>query len=202
MKLALLLVPLALLAAACGSAPEPAAQGGSTAAVSVDKTSPESATRPPAILLESVAGTQRATPGSSCVDKVSAGVEVCADPAVPLAERLSIVHPGETVTIRLANARAVRNESCHARDQSCIGEADVTAFGCPAVRVGRVFLERGSGTQWTVPLGAGVYELQVFVYFETDDGRAGDASGSLGLRVDPSAKQTIVPAGTPPIACR
>jgi len=116
--------------------------------------------------------------------------------------QITIVRPGETVTIALDRARTVRSRGCHARDLSCIGEAHVTPRGCPTRTIARVFLEPGRRTEWRAVLDPGDYEVHVFAYFQADDGRSGDVSAAFGLRVDPGTTGRIVPATATPADCR
>jgi hypothetical protein len=156
---------------------------------------------PPDILLVSEAGTQEGVVGSYCVDNPIAGYGACADGERPSAVRANVVRPGETITIALDGAAAVRSRGCHSRDYSCIGEAQVLPAGCKSAGVARIFLERGSKTRWRANLMPGAYELEVFVYFEADDGRTGDVSAALGLVVDPDAEQAIVPMPAAAAVC-
>ena len=197
------LVAVALLAAGCGQ--EEGSPGAASVASPKQTSSPESlgaSHGPPDVLLVSEAGRQAGVVGSYCVDNPAAGFGECADGTRPAAERANVVRPGETVTIALDGALAVRASSCHSRDQSCIGEALVSPAGCGAVTVDRVFLERGEETRWRVDLEPGPYELQAFVYFEADDGRSGDVSVALGLVVDPDAERAVVPMPAAAAVCR
>jgi hypothetical protein len=208
MRLALLL-SVALVTAGCGQAGGEAPGAGTavsgTATLERSKGSepPASATRPPPIVLVSEAGQQAAVIGSFCVDNPEAGVGVCSDGIAPRPKEMTVVRPGDEVVIRLVGARATRSADCHMRDSSCIGEAHVTPLGCPEQQpLVRIFLDRGAETTWRVALEPGEYELPVFVYFETDDGRSGDVSGVLGLRVDPEASPEVVPANAERGSCR
>jgi hypothetical protein len=195
------LVALALLVTGCGQETgSPAA----TPAESTKKASPEppvSSQRPPDVVLVSEAGRQAGVVGSYCVDNPAAGLGVCADGTRPQAQQANVVRPGETIAIALDRAQAVKAAGCHARDASCIGEARVAPLGCKSATVARIFLERGPETRWRANLRPGAYELEVFVYFEGDDGRTGDVSVALGLLVDADAEQTIIPMPAAAAVC-
>jgi hypothetical protein len=219
MRLLLLALVIAVLAAGCGGADGGGSGNSAPPATSESKsggggevgeggqvgTEPDPApseTKPPPIVLVSEAGRQLGVTGSFCVDDPVKGVGTCADGPVPTAKELTVVHPGDRIVFRVEGARAVRDRDCHARDLSCIGEAQVTRPGCPETPLARIFLERGHETAWRVALEQGDYELQVFVYFGGDDGRAGDLSAAFGLRVDPDAEREIVPAKPARVSCR
>ena len=188
------LAAVALVVAGCGQAGDSPGAEPTESTTKVSEPEPHSEDRgPPDILLVSEAGTQEAVVGSYCVDNPVAGYGACADGDRPSARRANIVRPGETITIALEGANAVRWRGCHSRDYSCIGEAQVLPAGCKSAGMARIFLERGSETRWRVHLEPGAYELEVFVYFEANDGRSGDVSAALGLVVDPDAEPAIVP---------
>lgn len=185
----------ALVLAGCGQADEsPSAEPSESTRKTVDTAPSVPAEQgPPDVLLVSETGGQVGKPGSWCVENLAAGYATCADGVQPSAEHANVVRPDETIAIALDGARAVKSDGCHARDQSCIGEANVSPAGCTSATVARIFLKRGPQTEWRVDLPPGAYELQVFVYFEADDGRTGDVSVALGLLVDGDAEQRIVP---------
>ena len=88
----------------------------------------------------------------------------------------------------------IRPEGCQAEDeQGCIGSAAVRPLGCEERTVAEIPLSLGPETTWTVDLPAGEYELDVIAYFEARDGRTGHVTGSLGILVDATAPQEIVP---------
>jgi hypothetical protein len=218
MRLVVLVLGIALLAAGCGSeggggsgGEAPAASSESSASGEGTATSgsklgsepdPDSGAKPPPIVLVSDGGRQVGVTGSFCVDDPVKGVGTCADGPAPAAKELTVVHPGDRIAFRVEGARAIRNQDCHARDLSCIGEAQVTRPGCPETPLARVFLERGHETAWQVALEPGDYELQLFLYFGGGDGRSGDVSAAFGLRVDPEAERAIVPAKPDRVSCR
>jgi hypothetical protein len=218
MRLVLLVLGIALLAVGCGSADGGGSGAGAPPATSESKSSgggvvpeggqvgtePDPAsdgTKPPPIVLVSDAGQQVGVTGSFCVDDPVKGMGTCADGPAPAAEELTVVRPGDRIVFRVEGARAVRDRDCHSRDLSCIGEAQVTTPGC-STPLARIFLERGRETAWRVALEPGDYELQVFAYFEADDGRSGDVSAALGLRVEPDGDRAVVASEPERTGCR
>jgi hypothetical protein len=195
----LLALPLLLIASACGGA----SPSGSGSGVPAEPTStqkeqnlPESDASPraPRLLLESGAGSQAAIAGSSCV--TGSGVGRCLDGAYPRSKKLSVVRPGEVITVSLEDAHVVRAENCGGgREQDCIGFIKVHPLGCEKLVSYTVSLEPGKATRWKVALPPGLYELETFAYFESDDGQtSGDVSGGFGLYVDSSRSLDVVPA--------
>jgi hypothetical protein len=186
---AVLLAFALLLAAGCGEAETEPGVGGTTGTVEQEPTGSvpqvDKPVLPPAIELVSEAGRQRAAPGSYCVDDPQAGVGQCVDYEAPAGpEQLSVVRPGERVTIALVGSSAVD------------GSASVRRRGCDE-ELASVPLE--PETRWEVDLEPGAYELQIFTTFEA--GRAsGDTSGVLGMVVDETAPLEVRPAG-PPVIC-
>jgi len=160
------------------------------------KNFPDSSPRPPKLVLESSAGSQVAVPGSSCV--TGQGAAVCSDAAYPHPKQLSIVRPGEVITVSLEHAQVVRAEGCNGgREQDCIGVIRVHPLGCEKLVAYTISLEPGKVTRWQVAVPPGAYELETFAYFQSDDGRTnGDASGSFGLYVDSSRSTEVVPASS------
>jgi hypothetical protein len=133
----------------------------------------------------SKAGTQRAAQESFCVQwpphGETSGGGICADTDDLLPRRLSVVRPGEVVTIRLRGATSLSE-----------GSAAVRVLG--KERSIRRFPLRGPSTRWRVRLRPGAYEVEVSVgRFETSDGRVGDTGGSLGILVDRERKLRLVP---------
>lgn len=140
--------------------------------------------RPPAFELRSEAGSQRAAQGSYCV--TGAGSSECVDYEAPVGpEQVSVVRPGEVVTIAFVGADAVE------------GSASVRRLGCDAELLA---LPLEPETRWKVELEPGAYEVAAeAVAFEA--GRAsGDTSGVLGVVVDSTAPLEVRPAG-PPVTC-
>jgi hypothetical protein len=204
------LLTVALVVSGCGQSGDStgvaSGDAAGTGSVESPKTSspqpPEPEQGPPDLLLVSEAGRQVGVVGSYCVQNPKAGFGACADGERPSAKQANVARPGETITIALDGARAVKAEECHGRDVSCIGEARVAPLGCKSATAARIFLERGSETRWRAELEPGAYELEVFVYFEADDGRSGDVSAALGLVVDPEAEPEIVPAPAAAAVCQ
>ena len=186
---AILLAFAVLLATGCGAEEDGPAGGGTTGTVAQQPTGSapqvDEPLLPPAIELVSEAGRQRAAPGSYCVDDPQAGVGECVDYEAPAGpEQLSVVRPGETVTIALVGSSAVD------------GTASVRSLGCEEELVS-VPLE--PETRWEVDLEPGAYELQIFTTFEAGS-VGGDTSGVLGLVVDAAAPLEVRAAG-PPVTC-
>jgi hypothetical protein len=195
----LLGLPLVLAATACGGAVPSASDSGAgpgTTTMHMQQNLPDSSPRPPKFILESSAGSQEAVPGSSCVTGQGAGV--CSDSAYSHPKQLSIVRPGEVITVSLEQAQVVRAEGCNGgRERDCIGVIQVHPLGCEKLVAYTISLEPGKTTLWKVAVPPGAYELETFAYFESDDGRMnGDASGSFGLYVDSSRSAEVVPVSS------
>ena len=179
MRLVLVAV-VALLAAGCGAATDvPGSSGESpTLAQPTESTEVEEQdVKPPAIFLVSAAGKQKAVQGSSCVQYVDPdtgeGTGVCADSAVPHPRSVTSVAPGDRVTL-IVDGASVKKDST----------VTIRPLGCGDQNIDELAFEPGPGElAWTVDLDHGAYQLDVFAVFETDDGRSGDVSGTLGLTV-------------------
>jgi hypothetical protein len=197
----LVLLALALVPAGCGVAAEtgsPGSSGEKTLAAEPDKPIPtldESELRPPPIVLVSQAGKQIAAQGSSCVQFVDPdsgqGSGACSDVGGPLLpERVSIVQRGDTATLVVGGASA--------QD----GKVTVRPLGCTDEETLAFDLAAGmSGTPRQIELDPGAYQLDVFTRFESNDGRSGDLSGSLGLLVAESDARAIVPVKPADAVC-
>jgi len=140
--------------------------------------------RPPEIVLVSAAGKQIALPGSYCViaTDVSTGQSqgLCADSTWPHPKRVSVVHPGDSVSVVLSDAN-VRHD----------GAVTVLPLGCEHTVLKTISLTPGEqSTAFAVDLDPGAYELQVFAPFKAAASR-GDVSGALGLVVARNAPPTI-----------
>ena len=124
------------------------------------------------------------------------GTGICADTLDLRPRRLSVVRPGEIVTVALPGATIVhRDPTCHPR---CEASAAVYRLGGRKTVVARFRLS-GERTRWPVELRPGAYELEVFVgLFRTTDGRSGDTKGSLGILVSRTQPRRIVPAAPGP----
>jgi hypothetical protein len=208
MRLPALLLAVVLLAG-CGSETGERAPAASTAPeVQSGASLPfdeAEVTKPPPIVLLSAAGIQEAVKESSCVDYVDEasgqGVGVCGDTPDLKPERLSLVRSGEETTILVEGADVIRPEGCVAEaEQDCTGSASVRRLGCEE-EIASIALALGPETRWRADLPPGTYELQVFAYFEAPDGRSGDVSGSLGLLVEATGPQKILPAPDELVAC-
>jgi hypothetical protein len=190
----LVLVPVvALMLAGCGSAAEqprvPASSGEDTVLVpSTEAEADPTEARPPVIVLRSTGGEQEAVPGSFCADYVDSdsgeGVGVCGDSVPVHPKAVTAVARGDEVTLVFSGAKVVRPSGCHSEDeQDCIGSVSVKPLGCQDHELESVPLNLGPETRWTVDLEPGAYQLDVFGYFESDEGATGDVNGSLGLTV-------------------
>ena len=192
MRAVLLTLAVLFLAAGCGEAETEPGGGAMTGAVEQEPTGslPQDGAeprKPPALELVSEAGRQRAAQGSYCVTDPDVGVGQCVDYEAPAGpEQVSVVRPGEVVTIAFAGADAVG------------GTASVRRLGCDEELVS-IPLE--PETRWEVELAPGAYEVAALaVTFEA--GRAsGDTSGSLGVVVDAAAPLEVRPAG-PSATCQ
>ena len=168
----------------------------STSQVPETATSPPLAeaerTKPPEIVLESDAGRQVAVGGGFCVTYVDEesgqGTGLCTDMEQPSPEQLSTVRPGEEIAILV-------------EESEVDGRAIVRRLGCDRPALARIPLGPGAATTWQVDLAPGAYELELFLTFETADGRSGDTSAALGMLVDANAPLEIVPVPTGPVDC-
>lgn len=187
---------LALLFAGCGSTAERTGVPGSSGreSVPVETSRPktrvdESKLKPPRILLRNgVGGEQKAVTGSFCVDYLDPasgqGSGVCADSAAVHPDAITVALAGDEMMFVFSGAEIVRPSGCHTEDeQACIGYVHVKPLGCEGREVARIPLALGPETPWTIDLARGAYELDVFGYFETEEGATGDVSGALGLLV-------------------
>ena len=178
-----------LVLAGCGEAAQKTAVPGSSAPVEssgVTETSDSPAPiKPPEIALVSAAGKQIALLSTYCVTatdpSTGQGQGGCADGAWPHPRRVTVVHPGDGVSVVLSDASVGRD-----------GEITVLPLGCEHAVVRTIPLTAGrQSTAFAVDLETGAYELQVFAPFEAADGRSGDVSGGLGLVVAPDSPPSI-----------
>jgi len=181
---------VSLLLAACGAETGDVGVPASSALQEpVPETSPAERpdTSPPPVVLVGGAGEQRATINSYCVvaerGEWSKSAGICVDGTWPHPKRVSVVRPGEEVTVLVgAHVQA--------------GSVSVLRLGCERDVFERFRLARGeAATTWNVDLEPGAYELWVFARFAGDT-KTGDVSGGLGLVVSPDAGLTI-DAGPP-----
>ena len=185
-----LLLAIVLLAAVAGCGTAEQTNVPATSSPTETPTVTDSGTvsvKPPLIVLVSSAVKQEAVLGSFCVTGVDsntgAGTGVCQDGAPGHPEQVTAVQPGDSVSIVLSDAR-VRKE----------GAFVVRPLGCERKVVETVQLAPGEqSTVWQVDLANGAYQLDVFTLFESDDGRTGDVSGSLGLLVASDGPVAIEP---------
>jgi hypothetical protein len=142
---------------------------------------------PPKIVLTSHAGIQMATLGSYCGP--SNGAMMCADTPEPHPTEVSVVRPGEAVSIRLVGHRVLSGS-----------QISVKPYGCAQDVLETFRLDPGNeATTWEVSLEPGEFELHVFARFAYGEALRGDVSGALGLRVDESAAIAVEPG--PPRRC-
>ena len=167
-----------LLLGACGTATGTQnlpASSGPTEATPTNPAETKPNLSPPPIVLVTAAGKQVAVAGSSCVTRTdpdtgeSSGV--CADSTWPHPEKVSVVRPGDSVSVALSGALVDEGASVEVLPLGC--EHDVLR---------------------TIDLEPGAYELYVAARFEAEDGRSGDTSGSAGLLVDENAALGVGPA--------
>jgi hypothetical protein len=111
------------------------------------------------------------------------GVTLCADMADdPEPRWLSVVRPGERITIRLR------------KTTSAEGQVFVYARGCEDRPARRSFEIAGRKTTWVVPrwFGSKRFELSLWFEFATVDGRRGDTEASLGMLVSKTRDRALV----------
>ena len=184
MRALVLLIVVAALAG-CGSDGGGVAVPASSSPAERPTTGTETTSSPPPILLVSAAGTQRAVLGGYCAPAGESGsAALCIDTATVHPDLVSIVRPGEPVSIELAGAQVRKEGSVALRHLGCEGEALKQFSLTPGE----------SATSWQVDLAPGEYELDVFAYFTLDGGGgAGDVSGALGLVVDETGEVAVEP---------
>jgi hypothetical protein len=179
---------VSIVAFGCGAGSETSGSGtpaASTATEQVDTSTRADRQKPPPIVLVSDAGSQTAVPGSFCVQYTdeAAGESggACADTPAITPAQMTTVRPGEVVRVVLEDAEITRSGSLAVHPL------------CRRKTVESIPLDPGPETTWRVDLEPGRYQLDVFAYFESADGRSGDVSGSLGVLVDDAAPLEIVP---------
>jgi hypothetical protein len=215
-RIAVLALLLAALLTGCGGlADEPGEAGGEPPATQVPETGfaetggeepatvaseplptidePDPELRPPAIVLKSQAGRQRAVQGSYCVSKeeeAGAGAGLCADYFVQHPEQLTVVGPGEEIVVSMPGGQLLADpEDCV---PACPPTVDVFPLGCFDEPVATV--QVAEDEPWKLELEPGSYELQLFAHFTAPDGRSGYTSVVLGVLVDPMGEPAIVEA--------
>jgi hypothetical protein len=137
--------------------------------------------RPPVITLLSKSPPQRAVWESFCVSVVGFG-ELCADTPNLEPRWLSVVRPGERVTIVFEKTMKVS------------GDVWVYKRGCEREPARRTFATTKARTHWVVPRSfRGRFELNLFAdEFHTADGRVGDVSATLGILVSKTRPKGLV----------
>ena len=106
---------------------------------------------------------------------------VCIDTTAPRPELLSVVRPGETVTLSMPGARL---DGAEAR----------VLLGCSDRPLHKLRLGPRE-TRWRVNLPAGAYEVHLFGRFRAEDGRSGDSSAVAGLLVSATDELELLDAG-------
>ena len=107
---------------------------------------------------------------------------------------LSVVRPGETITISLPGAQVEDPPECRV---TC-GETLVLPLGCKDRPLDSFQLLDGNSTKWRVDLPPGRYELDVYADLRTDEGRKVFTTGDFGLVVDDALSPEIRPIDIPP----
>jgi hypothetical protein len=148
-----------------------------------------------AIVLESAAGRQDAAvvPCAESLteaEQEATDIPICmsANPALR-PTHVSVVRPGETVTVSLPGADVTNPPDCF---HTC-SAVQIQPLECSDEPLSFFQLEDGAATDWTVDLEPGRYELEVYAQFRGEDGREGIAQGKLGLVVDETAEQAVTP---------
>lgn len=138
-----------------------------------------SAQTPPVVTLVSKSPPQEAVWGSYCV---SVEWTLCADYPNVEPRWLSVVRPGERVTIVFEKTKSVT------------GDVWVHKRGCEDDPPKRTFAITRARTRWTVPRSfRGRFELNLeAAEFRTVDGRAGDMSATLGILVSKTRPESLV----------
>lgn len=121
---------------------------------------------------------------------------VCED-AVPALRpaALSVVRPGETVTISFPGAQVENPSGCR---EICGATATVQPLGCADQPLDGFQLLDGRSIQWKPDLPPGRYELDVYANLRTDDGRKVFTTGDFGLIVDAARPLDVIPADLQP----
>jgi hypothetical protein len=200
MRLLIVLVG-ALLLAGCGAAAEETAvpaSSGEDSSVPVQPTKKtefdQSKLKPPPVVLVSQAGKQIAAQGSFCVNYVDPasgeGQGICSDGPAPVPKQMTIVHPGDGATLLIADSTLKKERT-----------VTVRPLGCSNRETETLELPITGQLHWQVDLDPGAYQLDVFAQFESNDGRSGDLSGSLGMLVSESDARAIVPVDTADPVC-
>jgi hypothetical protein len=174
------------------------ARSGSTSASSPrTSTTSQSVFESHPILLTSEAGTQEAAL-MPCVRFTTAENDwppVCRDgmPALQPSS-LSVVRPGETITISFPGAQVENPSGC----REICGATFVQPLGCKDRQLGNFQLLDGDSTEWRVDLPPGRYELDVYADLRTDEGFKVFTTGDFGLVVDDALSPRIRPVDLPP----
>ena len=147
---------------------------------------PNDFVEPPPIVMTSTAGRQEAATLGGCFrqgnsTQCSAGMGITPAFGGSLASEVSVVRPGERVTIAVAGAAPTQRLLV------------VRPLGCSTRVLAAHVLDRDQ-LDWRVELPPGAYEIGVGVgSFRTEDA-SGSVEGALGLLVDASRPLEILPA--------
>jgi hypothetical protein len=137
---------------------------------------------PPPIFLISEAGKQRAAEGSSCVNYVDPdtgqGAGACGDTGPIVPKAMTVVQPGDSVVVTIPVATLKKDS-----------EIVIRPLGCADRQAKKLDFPENGELHWPVSLDPGAYQLDVFAYFEANNGLKGDVSGSLGLLVGGGPKK-------------
>ncbi len=177
---------VAPLLASCGSgtnAPGSSGESPTLAQPTVSTVKDEPDLKPPPIFLVSAAGKQQAVPGSSCVSYVDRdtgqGTGACGDVGGPqYPDQATVVRSGEHVIVAVPGTTLEKDSAIAIRP-----------LGCTDQLTTKLDLPQSGELHWAVDLEeSSFYQLDVFARFETDDGRNGDVSGTLGRLIVEDSK--------------
>jgi hypothetical protein len=137
---------------------------------------------PPVIKLLSGSPAQRAVWGSFCVTVTDDHVHLCVDGVNPEPRWLSVVRPGERITLRFRQTLEAS------------GDVFVYKRGCERAQPRWTFAITGPETRWRVPpWSRGRFELSLGATFATVDGRSGDTSAALGILSSKTRERGLLP---------
>jgi hypothetical protein len=155
-------------------------------AVGVEGGPPRGPPEPPPIVLESRAGRQTAVITSATFETSSEGSAVEARLDV---EKVSIVRPGESISIAMAGVGPTQRLII------------VRQLGCDHPARASIVLDTGR-ERWSAPRRPGAYEVEVTVpYFKPKRGGTGSATGLVGVLVDPTRDLAVIPAARDLFVC-
>jgi hypothetical protein len=191
------LVVTALTAAVAGCDSGCGGSGSTSASSTETSTTSQSVFESHPILLTSEAGTQDAAlmPCVRFTTDEDDWRPVCRGAAPALRpSSLSVVRPGETITISFPGAQVENPSGCR---ETC-GATLVQPLGCRDRQLDSFQLLDGDSTEWRADLPPGRYELDVYADLRTDEGRKVFTMGDFGLVVDDALSPEIRPIDLPP----